>query len=97
MDIYVDSLSPFLVKAYFTLVVVTCSFFILNLTIAVMLMKYEDLDKKQSNSKHKEELRLLGESINLPAPLTMFLIKQESIQLSTQAKRMLKQEDSFFK
>ena len=46
MDIYVDSLSPFLVKAYFTLVVVTCSFFILNLTIAVMLMKYEDLDKK---------------------------------------------------
>lgn len=79
MDIYLDSLTPFLTKAYFCLVVITCSFFILNLTIAVMLMKYEDLDKKQSNSKHKEELRLLGENINLPGPLIQFLIKQESI------------------
>jgi hypothetical protein len=57
MSMYEDTINPLLVKAYFSLVVVVCSFFLLNLTIAVMLMKYEDLDKNQSNSRHKEDLR----------------------------------------
>lgn len=70
--------------------VVICAFFLLNLTIAVMLMKYEELDKNQSNSKHKEELRQLGISINLPQPLIGFLIKQDNIQLSSHARKMLK-------
>jgi hypothetical protein len=75
MDIYKDAENFIIVQLYFSICVVICSFFLLNLTIAVMLMKYEELDKNQSNSKHKEELRQLGISINLPQPLIGFLIK----------------------
>jgi hypothetical protein len=57
MNIYEDTFYAAIVNLYFISCVVICSFFLLNLTIAVMLMKYEELDKKQTNSKHKEELR----------------------------------------
>ena len=57
MNIYEDTFYSAIVNFYFISCVVICSFFLLNLTIAVMLMKYEELDKKQTNSKHKEELR----------------------------------------
>ena len=57
MNVYQDAYSNWFVKSYFISSVVICSFFLLNLTIAVMLMKYEELDKKQTNSKHKEDLR----------------------------------------
>lgn len=52
MNIYVDSYQPWFVNLYFILCILICSFFLLNLTIAVMLMKYEELDKNTSNSKH---------------------------------------------
>ena len=57
MNIYEDTYMAVVVHLYFISCVVICSFFLLNLTIAVMLMKYEELDKKQTDSKHKEELR----------------------------------------
>lgn len=82
MNVYQDAYSNWFVKSYFISSVVICSFFLLNLTIAVMLMKYEELDKKQTNSKHKEDLRQIGMSIKLPSPLIEFLINQNSIQLS---------------
>ena len=59
--------------------VVICSFFLLNLTIAVMLMKYEELDKNTANSKHDMELRQIGVSVDMPLALINFLIKQDSI------------------
>lgn len=46
MNIFEDSYLVAVVDVYFIGVVVICSFFLLNLTIAVMLMKYEELDKK---------------------------------------------------
>ena len=52
MNIFVDSYQPWFVNLYFILCILICSFFLLNLTIAVMLMKYEELDKNTSNSKH---------------------------------------------
>ena len=66
MNIYEDSYARWFVQMYFIMCVVICSFFLLNLTIAVMLMKYEELDKNQANSKHNEELKQIGMSINLP-------------------------------
>ena len=75
MNIYEDAYIQWFVNLYFISCIVICSFFLLNLTIAVMLMKYEELDKSQSNSKHKEELRQLGNSIKLPPALTEFLVK----------------------
>ena len=46
MNIYLDAYFGAFVTLYFIVCVVICSFFLLNLTIAVMLMKYEDLDRK---------------------------------------------------
>jgi len=59
--------------------VVICSFFLLNLTIAVMLMKYEELDKNQANSKHNEELKQMGQQIKLQPELTKFLIETDGL------------------
>jgi tRNA C32,U32 (ribose-2'-O)-methylase TrmJ len=97
MDTFEDAYLSIFVDFYFIICVVVCSFFLLNLTIAVMLMKYEELDRSQENSKHKEELRRLGESINLPKRLVEFMIKEDKIQLNDLTKRMLRQEDSFIK
>ena len=82
MNIYQDAYQDAFVTIYFMMCVVICSFFLLNLTIAVMLMKYEDLDKKQPNSKHKEELRQIGIKFKLPPRLVEFLIQQDSVQLT---------------
>ena len=57
MNIYEDGDAEWVVISYFVMCVVICSFFLLNLTIAVMLMKYEELDKSQDNNKHREHLR----------------------------------------
>lgn len=75
MNMFVDSYLGPVVNVYFISCVVICSFFLLNLTIAVMLMKYEELDKNQTNCKHNEELRQLGLSIKLSEPMIDFLIK----------------------
>lgn len=97
MNIFQDAYTSWFVVLYFILCVVICSFFLLNLTIAVMLMKYEELDKTQKNSKHNEDLIQLGVSIKLPPELITFLINQGSIQIQSGASKMLRQEDSFFK
>lgn len=75
MNIYEDCYSRAFVVLYFISCVIICAFFLLNLTIAVMLMKYEELDKSHSNSDHNNELRELGLRIKLPVDLTEFLIK----------------------
>jgi hypothetical protein len=75
MDIYADVYADWFVNVYFVSCVIICSFFLLNLTTAVMLMKYEDLDKATADQKHKADLRQYGRSINLPSTLIEFLIK----------------------
>jgi len=74
MNIYEDAYYFWFVNIYFMACVVICSLFLLNLTIAVMLMRYEELDKAQDDSKHKEELKQLGISIKLPNELIEFLL-----------------------
>lgn len=51
MHIYEDAYSIFVVDFYFVCCVFICSFFLLNLTIAVMLMKYEEIDRTHTGSK----------------------------------------------
>jgi hypothetical protein len=46
MNMFQDAFYGWFIGIYFIMCVVICSFFLLNLTIAVMLMKYEELDKK---------------------------------------------------
>lgn len=60
MYIYMDAFNPEAVKFYFISCVIVCSFFLLNLTIAVMLMEYEQLDKSDTNSSHSHTLRYMG-------------------------------------
>ena len=79
MNFYQDAYYSWFIGFYFVTCVVICSFFLLNLTIAVMLMKYEELDKLQENSKHKQELKQMGKEIKLPYDLIMFLINQNNI------------------
>lgn len=79
MNMYQDAFHAWFIGIYFILCVIICSFFLLNLTIAVMLMKYEELDKQQDNTTHKQELRTLGKEINLPPELIVFLLNQDNI------------------
>ena len=51
-NIYTDAYQGWFVNIYFLLCIIVCSFFVLNLTIAVMLLKYEELDKSEKSSTH---------------------------------------------
>ena len=53
MYIFQDVGSNVTIVLYFNACVIICSFFLLNLTIAVMLMEYEELEKANSTSTHK--------------------------------------------
>lgn len=48
MAIHEDVFAPWFVQWYFVLVIVVCSFFVLNLTIALMLLKYEQAQTDNS-------------------------------------------------
>lgn len=97
MNIYEDAANRTFVVFYYISCVVICSFFLLNLTIAVMLMKYEELDKTSKNSEHDVSLREMGRQIRGMEPkLIEFLIDQDNIQIQGEGQKLLKQEDSFF-
>lgn len=83
--------SPVFVVLYFMSCVVICSFFLLNLTIAVMLMQYDELEQKNSNSVHKTHLRAIGRDAGLPVPLVEFIVKQSNLAIGKAAKKKLKE------
>jgi len=77
-NIYEDAYQVGFVCVYFLLCIIVCSFFVLNLTIAVMLLKYEELDKSEKSSEHLEDLRVYGNEIGengLPPDFTEFIIE----------------------
>ena len=43
MQFHEDIFSSWFVSMYFVLVIVICTFFVLNMTIALMLLKYEEV------------------------------------------------------
>ena len=60
-NIFEDAYKVWFVDVYFLLCIIVCSFFVLNLTIAVMLLKYEDFDKSEKGSDHLQDLHEIGE------------------------------------
>jgi tRNA C32,U32 (ribose-2'-O)-methylase TrmJ len=89
---YQDVFALWFVDVYFVLCIIVCSFFVLNLTIAVMLLKYEEFDKSEEGSTHLEELQDFGEQIGLPARFIEFLIEQDNINISKKGLRVLQRE-----
>ena len=65
MYIYQDVYSEGVVIGYFVICIVICSFLLLNLTIAVMLSKYEELqqdEKRQEKQKKKNKDKKGGQT-----------------------------------
>ena len=77
MYIYQNSYSLYITPLYFILLLLICSFFILNLTIAIMLDKYEEISNAQGDEGMVSELIEYGQQAGLPDTLTEFLITQD--------------------
>lgn len=85
-----DSYTKFITNIYFILAVVVCSFFLINLTIAIMLKNYDELDKNEKNTEHQASLIEIGMSIKLPSKLIHFIVGEENLIVSKKANRRLK-------
>lgn len=77
MHIYQNSFSKYVTPLYFIFLLLVCSFFILNLTIAIMLNKYEELSTEQGDQEMVHELMEMGRQADLPQQLTEFLITED--------------------
>jgi len=76
MYIYQDSFSKIFTPLYFIFLLLVCSFFILNLTVAIMLNKYEEISNSEGNEDKISELIDLGQQAGLPNEVTEFIIIQ---------------------
>jgi hypothetical protein len=108
MAIHEDLFVSWFVQWYFVLVIVVCSFFVLNLTIALMLLKYEevqaDLRKDAAHDSEdrdmfSRELHDLGEFIFGPEhhALVDFIVDTDGIMIHKAALKELKAASGFFK
>jgi hypothetical protein len=75
LNIYQDVFTYGAVVFYFLMCVVVCSMFVLNLTIAVMLIAFMDENDENEDNTDNSELVEQGESIGLPYKLIDFLIE----------------------
>jgi len=98
-NIYEDTYEIWFVNFYFLLCIIVCSMFVLNLTIAVMLLKYEEFDKSEKNSTHIQDLKEHGEKIGLPFNFVDFVIEQDNLSISQSGLKILKKrkEESLWK
>lgn len=76
MYIYMDAYNKLIVVFYYIFCVVVCSLFLLNMTIAVMLNHYEDLDKKEAKNTFSE-IRDAGKLAKIPNKLINFIIEHD--------------------
>ena len=77
MYIYQNSFSKYITPLYFIFLLLVWSFFILNITIAIMLDKYEETSSSQGDEEMINELIEIGKEAGLPNELTEFLITQD--------------------
>ncbi|CAI2378686.1 unnamed protein product [Moneuplotes crassus] len=77
MYIYQNSSSRYIAPLYFIFLLFVGSFFILNLTIAIMLDKYEEISSAQGNKEMINELFDIGREAGLPNELTEFLLNHD--------------------
>lgn len=93
MNMYENAGSPTFSWAYYICCVIVCSFFILNLTIAQMMMKYALVsDQSDVVDEFDKELYEIGEDIFGPEhmPIAEFVINREYIAVDEKAKKYLK-------
>ena len=64
MYIMQDAFSPWFASIYFPLVIIICSFFIMNLTVAVMLENFSRINKSTDSLRKKAESILKGHDID---------------------------------
>jgi hypothetical protein len=55
-----------------------------------MLSKYEELDKSEHDSRHKNDLRELGNEIYLPPEITEFFIDADNIEIRKRTRKITK-------
>ena len=88
-----DAYSKWISSIYFVLVTVIWAYFLINLTIAVMLKNYDELDKNEKNTEYQANLIELGMNAKLPSRLIYFIVGEENLIISKKAKRRLKDHE----
>lgn len=68
--------------------------FVLNLTIAVMLLKYDEFAEEESSDEGRQELVEYAEQIGLPYRFIDFILEQDGIQISQKGLKLLKNSAS---
>ena len=87
-----DAYTMYITSIYFVLAVVVCAFFLINLTIAIMLKNYDELDKNVKNTTHQASLIEIGMKTKLPSKLIYFIVREENLIVSKKANRRLKDQ-----
>lgn len=78
MYYYSDAYQPVATHLYFILLVIICSFFILNLTIAILLDNYAERENEDGGLVSSTvELTDAGKEANLPPEVIDFIIHQD--------------------
>jgi hypothetical protein len=87
-----DAYTKYITSIYFVLAVVVCAFFLINLTIAIMLKNYDELDKNEKNTTHQANLIEIGMKTKLPSKLIYFIVGEENLIVSKKANKRLKDQ-----
>lgn len=96
MYIYQNSYSKYVTPIYFILVILVCSFFILNLTIAIMLDKYEEISSANKDAGMLNELIDMGREAGLTDKIIEFLIEHD-ITVKNNAAKLKEDKTSLYK
>ena len=91
---FTDSYQVWFVNIYFLSCVVVCSMFVLNLTIAVMLLKYEEFEKNNDHSAIGIELHDYAEDLGLPCKLVGFLLAQDNLSVCSNGQKILEKSNN---
>lgn len=96
MYIYMDAYNSVVVIFYYISCIVVCSLFLLNLTVAVMLGKYEELDDNEE-SADIDEIKDEAKKIKLPPKLIKFIIENDMVMKKPKkAGNDEEEEETFF-
>lgn len=99
MSVHLDIFNPVFIRFYFITCVWVCGFFILNMTVATMLMKYEEEDQNTEDTEPDQfeiELKEIGKKIfGQHTAIVDFLIDQPSVKIDEKAGKHLAKEKSF--
>lgn len=94
---YQDAYGRVIPVIYFVLVVLICSYFVLNLTVAIMLDNYEKMGESSSDDDEMVlELNDHAKEAGLPEELTRFLVEND-IDVAKKQKKVSRICETLFK